>query len=304
MKLFTPFLTLATLILAQSASADFLLHPQKIVFQGPVRSEAIQVTNTDTKPKTYKMSFVEYYPQENGGYRIVEKRDGRLVFVDPSIDPKTKQKIEKITPLTTEQTKTALFASDVVDYSPRKIVLKPRETQTVRLMLNRKARFNDARELRSHFHIQEKDVATEAKPAGQSAGIVIDIQAEYGITIPIIARFGDTSVKSTFESVKLTRDEKGKAMLNFTLTRQGTQSIRGNIIAYKEEGFLSSDTEIGRISNIALYTNLNQKSFSIPLHIDGEEITPSDLEGETLILKFTGDKKDSPDINFKEEFEL
>lgn len=304
MKLFTPILAIAATLLTHAATADFLIHPQKIIFQGPVRSQAIQVTNTDTKPKTYKMSFVEYFPQENGGYRIIERRDGRLVFVDPSIDKKTKKKVEKITPLTPEQVKTALFASPYVDFSPRKIVLKPRETQTIRLMLNRKARFNDARELRSHFHIQEKDVATAAQPKGKSSGIVIDIQAEYGITIPVVARFGNTKVESKFESVRLGRNPEGKPTLNFALKRRGDRSVRGNIVAYKEEGFLSSDTEIGRISNIALYTNLDQKSFSIPLHVDGEPVKPADLEGETLILKFMGDSKDSPDINFEEEFEL
>lgn len=137
----------------------------------------------DSKEKTYKMSFVEYVPQKNGAYRTVENRNGKLVFVDKIVDKKTKKQKEKITALSKTEAKTALFASPYIDFSPRKITLKPKETQTIRLMLNKKAKFSNPTELRSHFYIHEKNKVQEAKPKTKTKGLRIDIHAQYGVTI-------------------------------------------------------------------------------------------------------------------------
>ncbi|MHA1540522.1 MAG: hypothetical protein ACTSXL_00920 [Alphaproteobacteria bacterium] len=295
-------LILASILATSSVSADFLVHPQKIVFSGKDKTKSIQITNMGSEAKSYKMKFVELYPMKSGAYRNIEKRNGNLVFVDKGLNKK-KKPIEKISPLTTTQASKVKFASPFIDYSPRRITLNPNETQIIRLMLNKKARKNKDIEARSHFYIQEKNVIQKAQPKSRSKKMSFNIQGLPGVTIPVVARFGKTSVEGRFKNINVSNSNSG-AQLSLTLERKGDQSLRGNIVVYKDEGFFYSDTEIGRVANFAVYSNLTERYIKIPLHDKSKNLKLGDVKGEDLIIKFEGDADDCPDINFETKLKM
>jgi hypothetical protein len=69
---------------------------------------------------------------KSGAYRNIEKRNGKLVFVDKGLN-KQKKPIEKVKSLSPNQTSKVKFASPFIDYSPRRITLKANEN----LMIDR-----------------------------------------------------------------------------------------------------------------------------------------------------------------------
>lgn len=283
---------------------NFLIHPQRIILTPQKNSDSVQITNTDTVEKTYKMSFVEYMPQKDGGYETIENRNDQLVYVSRSVDSKTKKVKEKLTPLSQKDLKFAQFSSPVIDFSPRKITLKPKETQLVRLMLNKKAPKEQTTELRSHFLIEETNSSIAAGSIQSTGGIKLDIQAQYSVTIPVIARFGDLKVEGSFKNIDLV-SENAQAFLKTTLSRSGeARSLRGALIVFKEGGFFSSDTEIGRLNNVALYPNISERSFKIPLFKDQKALSVEQVKKMDLILKFVGDTDDSPDVLFEKELDF
>lgn len=283
---------------------NFLIHPQRIILTSQKSSDSIQITNTDTVEKTYKMSFVEYMPQKDGGYRTLENRDGKLVYVSHSVHPKTKKVKETLTPLSETEVPFAKFSSPVVDFSPRKITLKPKETQLIRLMLNKKAPKEETVELRSHFLIEETNASLAAGTVSSTGGIKLDIQAQYSVTLPVIARFGDLKVEGSFKDIDVV-SENNQAFVKVTLSRMGeTRSLRGALVVLKKGGFFSSDVEMGRLNNIALYPNISERSFKIPLFKGQAPLSAELAKKMDLVVKFVGDTDDSPDISFEKEIKF
>ncbi|MBN2675747.1 MAG: hypothetical protein JXR30_00650, partial [Alphaproteobacteria bacterium] len=221
----------------------------------------------------YRMTFINYEAQKDGSYKEIATE--------------------------TDVTK---FAEQYLEYSPKKIVLESKKSQTVKLMVKKGASIPDG-EYRSHFMFLEDAPTKATVPTKATGGFVVDIRARYGVTVPIVIRRGELDAQGKFDDMRLAK-KGGQNVIRVKLSRKGKHSYRGAIVVYKKEGWFSSDTEIGRLENVTLYPNIFERSVDVSLQKRNIPVQMKDLKGETLLVKFIGDKEDTPDIQFEQELDI
>ena len=126
-------------------------------------------------------------------------------------------------------------ASEMLRWSPRRVVLQGNEAQTVRVM----ARLPEglpAGEYRAHF-------SAIAIPPGGEGGLTIEdaagtppdnaigvrIVPRFGISIPVIVRVGETTLTVGLRNLRSVVLAEGVKALGLTITRDGTRSAFGDI---------------------------------------------------------------------------
>lgn len=225
-----------------------VITPKRIVFERGDRILEVLLANRGDKEEKFRIELINKAMQENG----------QLVLTD--------------TPAPGEH-----FASDVVRYSPRQIVLGPRETQKVRLMSRLKADSPDG-EYRSHLLIQEIPPADDAAAANKSApskGIGVNVRAIFGITIPVILRKGalEASAKLSDPKIITFHDEP---YVQVAIEREGTKSLFGTANVY------AGDQKIATLKNIAVYLSTPRRVVQIKV---GSEFAKS-ISGKPLRVTF------------------
>jgi hypothetical protein len=230
------------------AEGELLVTPTRVVFEGARRSAVISLVNTGKKPAVYHISFVRR--------RMTE--EGKLQEVD--------------VPAPDEQ-----FAEDLIRYSPRELTLPPGVAQTIRMQL-RKPSGLPSGEYRSHLLFRAIPASGAMTPSGEASqetasashkgGITINLKAIYGVSIPIIVRHGNIKASVGITKLKL-RPASGSAeppLLSFTLTREGNQSIYGDVVtSFIPQG--RREQVIGQFKGVALYTPNSQRLMQVPLDL-------------------------------------
>lgn len=128
-------------------------------------------------------------------------------------------------------------ASDMLRWSPRRVLLLGSEAQTVRIMARPPADLPDG-EYRAHFTVV-------SVPSGVDDGLSIDdaiggeeqvagkvgvtIRPRFGISIPVIVRVGETTLEVGLTDFAFSKGEGG-AQVALTINRSGTRSAYGDLI--------------------------------------------------------------------------
>lgn len=258
------------LFLSLSSQAGFLIYPQKIIFDGKQKKKSIKLSNMTDEIKTYRIKVVNYHQKQGGGYeRITSEKDG------------------------------VKFAEPYLRFSPKKVILKPRETQTVNVMVKKKSSLQ-AGEYRSHLSIIEKENSSMKTGSIKEGEMGFTIKADYGITIPVIIRQGTLDLEVNIKNVSLDEDKDEHAFIEMDIHRKGSKSFRGEI------RILDGEKEVGILKNVVLYTNLNTRKIKIKLYNreegDIEPLEISDLSSRTLkvVLK----TEETKGLKVIKEFEL
>lgn len=128
-------------------------------------------------------------------------------------------------------------ASDMLRWSPRRVLLLGSEAQTVRVMARPPADLPDG-EYRAHFTVVSvpSDVndgfsIDDAVGAGNQTGrnVGVTIRPRFGISIPVIVRVGETTLDVGLQDFSLVQGENGPQVA-LTITRSGTRSAYGDLI--------------------------------------------------------------------------
>ena len=214
---------------AQAGIGDLLVAPTRIVLNGS-RGTEILLNNIGEDVATYRIS--------------VELRrmspDGMLHDVtDPS---------------TAEQT-----AQSMIVYAPRRVTLAPREPQTIRIAARAPKDLPDG-EYRVHLLFRAVPPPRPVQAPRRTKGIGFSLTPVYGVTIPVIARFGNLQAKAGIAGVKLTQLD-GKPAINVELTRSGDRSTFGEIRVLKA----GIKDPIASVRGVAIYTEVADRSITIPL---------------------------------------
>jgi P pilus assembly chaperone PapD len=220
-------LMLLLLLLPLAAHADLMLFPTRIVFEKNLRSAQVDLVNNGAEPATYRISLVNRRMSETGELQEVD------------------------TPLPGE-----LFASDMVQFSPRQVTLQPGTSQTVRVMVRKPAELA-AGEYRSHLHFQRMPEArgatsVEAKPDDKGIGIVLT--ALVGASIPVIVRHDATSASVVLSHLEL-QPGAGAAgpALALQFERSGNRSVYGDLaVSFTPRG--GAEQVVGRATGVAVYS--------------------------------------------------
>ena len=225
--LLAPFLLCAPN--AHAGIGDLLVAPTRIVLDGGRGTEII-LNNIGEDVATYRIS--------------VELRrmtpDGVLHDVT---DPSAAEQL----------------AQSMILYAPRRVTLAPREPQTIRISARAPKDIPDG-EYRVHLLFRAVPPPTPAAPPKEIKGVAFQLTPIYGVTIPVIARFGNLTAKAGIADVKLTRQE-GKPAVSVQLTRNGDRSTFGEVRVLKAG--IKDPIAVQR--GIAIYTDVGERSLTIPV---------------------------------------
>jgi hypothetical protein len=210
--------------LSAFAQGDLMINPKRVVFDENNRIQEINLANTSNDTAVYGISFVQYRMNESGGFENIT-------------EPDSGQR----------------FASTFLRMFPRKVILAPRESQTIKVQLTKTSEIQTG-EYRSHIYFRS---LKETKPLGETPGdsntIRIRIEPVIGITIPCIIRKGETSVSLSITGLGYENIGDTLFYLKMNLNRTGNISSFGDIfVNYIDVN--NNSYEVGVTKGLAVYT--------------------------------------------------
>jgi len=232
-------------------AADLMVYPTRVVMTDRQRTAQVDIVNTSQLQATYKISLVRKRMTENGEFKDVTA-------------PEPGER----------------FADELVRYSPRQVTLMPGAGQTIRIMFKVPPDLEQG-EYRSHLLFTKPPPAITSMPEKEGRDpnvITMNIVANIGISIPVIARHGELQVKAAIDpaSVRIGQVGEKRQVLSFTMWRTGTRSIYGDVAVYRGK------EKVAEGNGFAIYTPNKLRKVGVPV-----PETSSLKRGDPLRLVFT-----------------
>lgn len=192
---------------------DINLYPRRIVMDQRQRIASVGIYNKTAFEGEYEISIAD----------MVMTNEGNVIPLDnlpAGVDADTVK-----------------TASEMLRWSPRRVMLLGSEAQTVRIMARPPAGLPDG-EYRSHFMVvsvpsnldEGFSIEDAVGNSSENTGNVgVTIRPRFGISIPVIFRIGATTLDVGLEDISLVEGDQG-ALLSLTITRSGTRSAYGDLI--------------------------------------------------------------------------
>jgi P pilus assembly chaperone PapD len=213
---------------AQAGIGDLLVAPTRIVLDGGRGTEII-LNNIGDDVATYRISVELRRMSQDGALHDV-----------------------------TEPSAAEQLAQSMILYAPRRVTLAPREPQTIRISARAPKDIPDG-EYRVHLLFRAVPPPMPVAAPKDVKGVAFQLTPIYGVTIPVIARFGNLTAKAGIADVKLTKQD-GKPAVIVQLTRNGDRSTFGEVRVLKAG--IKDPIAVQR--GIAIYTDVGQRSLTIP----------------------------------------
>ncbi len=232
------------------AAGNLAVMPTRVMFEGRERTAEVSLTNTGDEESIYRLALVNR--RMTAGGSLVDVADK---------------------PLPGER-----FADGLVRFSPRQVVLKPGESQVVRLQLRRPAGL-EAGEYRSHLAFRA--VPRESgPPAAEGREFRVTLTPIYGVSIPVIVRHGELGADVGIRGLTLLRDRRRSLRkVAFTLTREGGQSVYGDIdVKFVDEA--GGERILARARGLAVYTPNDRRKVTLDVVNGGV------VEGGTIVVSY------------------
>jgi len=216
---------------ASAGIGDLLVAPTRLVLDGRKGAEVI-LNNIGDEPATYRIS-VEFR-------RMTP--DGGLVDVpEPTAEDK--------------------LAEEMIVYAPRRVTLAPHQPQSIRVSARAPQGLPDG-EYRVHLLFRAIPPArpVAAPPAEAPKGLRFALTPVYGVTIPVIARFGNLQAKAGIANVHL-ENHDGKPAVALDLSRSGDRSTFGEVRVFKS----GVKNPIAIQKAVAVYKEVASRRVSVPV---------------------------------------
>jgi P pilus assembly chaperone PapD len=250
------FIVFASKIFAQG---DLLINPIRVVFEGQKQNADLNLTNIGKDTAVYMVSFLSYKMLEDGSFLQLDKPD------------------------------TTFSADKYLRLFPRKVVLPPNESQTIRLQLRKPSSLKQA-EYRSHIYFRAEKQTT---PRGMkdlkvdSTRMAVSITPVFGISIPVIVRNGALSNQLSLSDLSLQQVNDSISRLNLTINRSGTKSAYGNL-KVEFQPVKGQKSDIGFVNGIGIYPEISKRFFALMI-----KNTPAmKTDGGKLIIRFFAPNED------------
>lgn len=226
---------------------DINLYPRRIVLDQRQRIASVGIYNKTAHDGDYEISVAD----------MMMTREGRLIPLD-----------NLPAGLSASEVKTA---SEMLRWSPRRVMLPGSEAQTVRVMARPPAGLPDG-EYRAHFSVVsipdtiDEGFSIDDAVNGTDAGagnVGVTIRPRFGISIPVIMRIGQTTLEVELDDVALVDTGQGK-VLALTIARSGTRSAYGDVVVTapgQDEPFV-----IAR--GIGVYPEIDSRDVRLPINPD------------------------------------
>ncbi|WP_395945799.1 molecular chaperone [Brevundimonas sp.] len=245
------FLLMAEPALAQ-VGADLNISPKRVVFGPGERSATVYIFNQGDQPATYTVELVDR----------VMLPDGQIVAVADHPEARIES------------------AQDLVQYTPRRITLQPRESQAIRV----RARPGEGGEHRSHLTVTALPPESTGFTVDQAAGageneVSLQVVALFSVSIPVIVRDGAADARAAIDRLSVSKVED-QTLVSLDLVRQGANSVYGDVEIYTEDR--AGRQLLTAVRGVAVYPEVERRTVIAPLP---SPITP----GQTLTVIYRND---------------
>lgn len=215
-----------------------MITPTRVIFDDRERSQTVTLINTTNETQVYRMSFVDKVQRSGGGYTNLEVSENS----QPAAD--------------------YFSASEMLRFSPRQVVLAPKQSQTIRISLRKPANLAYG-EYRTHLEFKVLPKENNTLEGNSATGFKLRMLTSF--TIPIQVRQGKPEVKVSIAHPALGQ-ENGITRIQLTLNRQGQFSAFGSIKVFWKSQEIDSYEQVGVLNNAAIYRELEALSIALPLN--------------------------------------
>lgn len=260
---------------APAAGALLNITPKRLSFDRTRRNGTVFLLNQGAGPITVDVALVDRVMLADGQIAPVEEAERR---------PEVKAAVAQLK-----------SARDLLQVSPRRVVLQPGRPQTVRVRLSTLPDAG-AGEHRTHLTVTTlppPDTGLTAEQAAAGAPpneLRFQITAVYGLSIPLIVRPAETPVSAALAGARIEYiDAPGDgrtaarqtAMLALDVVRGGPGSVYGNF-EVRVAGAAKTAEPLGIARGVGVYPEVPRRAVRIPL-------TRAPRPGERLEVTFTDD---------------
>jgi fimbrial chaperone protein len=216
------FLLLLLLVnFCTQVSANLLVSPTRVIFEGRDRTKDIVLINTTNDERSYRIGWEE--KAVNQGGRYIDITEG----------------------------KTNSAASSYIRYSPRQVTLKPGERQIVKLMLRRKNSM-DRPEYRSHIMFTALPLIKNQKDlSAEGVSLKVNILTSYSLPVMIRTATPDITVK--IENITIKRENEAQPVIQVELSKTGVFSATGNINVYFRANGEEEEKKVGILNGVNIF---------------------------------------------------
>ncbi|WP_224984180.1 fimbrial biogenesis chaperone [Geomonas agri] len=216
-------------------AADLMVYPTRVVMTDRQRAAQVDIINAGESQATYRVTMVRKRMTETGEFQ----------------DVGTPEPGEK-------------FADEVAKYSPRQVTLLPGGGQTIRILFKVPPDLETG-EYRSHllFTRSAPAIARLPEKGDDEPGVIkMNIVANVGISIPVIARHGDLQAGASIDAGSVALSGEKQQVLSFTMHRSGTKSVYGDVAVYRGQ------EKVAEGKGFAIYTpnTVRKVSLVVPEH--------------------------------------
>ncbi|MCL1137467.1 molecular chaperone [Shewanella pneumatophori] len=218
-------------LLAFNASANLLVNPTRVELDRKNTSAVFSLVNKSKSSARYNIYFEDKKMLSNGEYVELSKQE-----VTHSL-------------------------ASFVRYSPRRVNIEPEQGVRVRLAA-RLPRNIVQGEYRSYIVFHQIPLAPKSSTDATEQStdtFSLSISAYMKVAIPVVMRVGDLTSELTIEKSAV---NSTKQTIEVTLRRTGERSSIGDIEVINPQ----TKQIVGANKNVAIYTEVNQRQFSIPLN--------------------------------------
>ncbi|WP_409020870.1 hypothetical protein [Brevundimonas vesicularis] len=233
--------------------ADLNISPKRVVFGPGERSAVVYVFNQGDQPATYTVEMVD-----------------RIMLPDGQIVPASDRPELDIS-----------SAADLVQHTPRRVTLQPRESQAIRLRARPGG--DGTAEHRSHLTITalppEDSGFTAAQAAAGNEDVALQVIALFSVSIPVIVRDNTADARAAITNARLQQGPSGTEMV-FDLDRLGASSVYGDLEVRLGAG--DDAPLMTAVRGVAVYPEISKRTVRLAL-------PQAVAAGQTLTLVYRDD---------------
>ena len=254
------------------AQGNLLITPRRVVFEGSKKTQELNLANTGQDTAKYNVSIIQYRMNEDGSF-------AEITTPDPGQN----------------------FADKYIRFFPRTVTLAPNEAQVVKMQLTKTDQLTPG-EYRSHvyFRAVPKLTALDAEEIKtDSTTIGVKLIPIFGITIPVIIRSGESTMKASLTDFKLTIINDTIPRLQFVFNRTGNMSVYGDILV-DHMSPKAVVKQVGMVRGIAVYTPNPVRRFQMDL----DKKARVDFRSGILKITYISQSETKPEKFAEAEFKL
>lgn len=237
---------------AAAQAGNLGLSHHRVVFDGTSRTATIYLFNRGNVPAAFRIDLIDMTMSSDGVIR----------------------------PVAADAPMPEHSARDVLEFTPRRVLLGPQQSQAVRIRVRPP---EASGELRSHLAITAlpgADAAPTIAPIdnGVANGVAVQISTLFSVSIPIVVRTNAKAAAAHIEKLEVARSGMSAgAVLRFDLVRDGPGSVYGDVELVSGRG--RDQRVLGSMRGIALYPETDHRTVQLA--------APSVTPGQVARLVFS-----------------